>query len=488
MDEKKARLVELIGDGGLLAETKYFDSFSLDHNLIKPFTACFEVRPRNVDDVQKIIFWANDTQTPLVPVSSGGPHFRGDTNPTVDEAVIVGLSGMNKILKIDRRNRLALIEPGVTYAELQPALQEKGLRIVAPLLPRKNKSVITSLLEREPVMSPKYQWNLLEPLRSLEIVWGNGDKFHSGSGTFRGEKDTDWDAGLAPVLGPGPGQLDFYKFVSAAEGSMGIVTGASVKCEVYPERRKLYFIPAAKLEDLIDFTYQLLKFRFGDQLFVVNNTSLANILASQAAEIDSLKHILPAWTVIVGISGGHILAAEKLSAQQADIRDVAQQHGLPMLPVLHGFGGDQMLDILLRPSPEPYWKLRYKGGSQEIFFLTTMDKTPGFITTMFSVAKEAQYPSPDIGVYIQPVHQGVSCHCEFILPFDRASFSEVQKSQELFRRASHSLFSQGAFFSRPYGIWADMVYNADARTMIVTQKIKRIFDPNHVMNPGKLCF
>jgi hypothetical protein len=51
---------------------------------------------------------------------------------------------------------------------------------------------IASLLEREPVMSPRYQWNLLEPLRSLEIVWGNGDKFYSGSGTFRGEKEEDW--------------------------------------------------------------------------------------------------------------------------------------------------------------------------------------------------------------------------------------------------------------------------------------------------------
>ena len=47
---------------------------------------------------------------------------------------------------------------------------------------------------------------------------------------------------------------------------------------------------------------------------------------------------------------------------------------------------------------------------------------------------------------------------------------------------------QGAYFSRPYGIWANMVYKADARTTVVTQKVKDIFDPNNVMNPGKLCF
>jgi FAD/FMN-containing dehydrogenase len=376
----------------------------------------------------------------------------------------------------------------VTYTELQPALREEGLRIVAPLLPRKNKSVITSLLEREPVMSPKYQWNLVEPMRSLEIVWGNGDKFYSGSGTFRGEKDEDWQAGLVPVVGPGPGQLDFNKFVSAAQGSMGIVTWASVKCEVYPQARKLFFIPAEKLEDLIDFTYKLLKFRFGDELFIVNNTCLANILGGQPSEIEALKDKLPAWTVVVGITGGHILAEEKLAAQEGDIRDIAQQHGLRMVPALQGIRGDETLEVILGPSPESYWKLRYKGGSQEIFFLTTLDQTPGFVTTMFSAAVEGQYPVPDIGVYLQPVHQGVGCHCEFILPFDRANQAEVQKTQELFREASHRLFKQGAYFSRPYGIWADMVYNADARTMVVTQKIKDIFDPKHVMNPGKLCF
>jgi FAD/FMN-containing dehydrogenase len=123
-----------------------------------------------------------------------------------------------------------------------------------------------------------------------------------------------------------------------------------------------------------------------------------------------------------------------------------------------------------------------------VFFLTTLDKTPGFVTTMNSAASEHQYPIPDIGVYLQPVHQGVGCHCEFMLPFNRENQMEVTRAEALFRDASHRLFKQKAYFSRPYGIWADMVYNADARTMIVTQKMKEIFDPNNVMNPGKLCF
>jgi hypothetical protein len=337
-------------------------------------------------------------------------------------------------------------------------------------------------------MSPKYQWNLLEPLRSLEIVWGNGDKFWSGGGIFRGEKDEDWQQGRVPVWGPGPAQLDFYKFVSAAQGCMGIVTWASVKGEVFPELRKLLLVPAEKLADVLDFAYQLLKFRFADELFIVNNACLAYILAGKADAVESLRDTLPAWTVIVGISGGRILAREKVEAQEADIRDIAQQFGLKPVPEINGCQGSALLESLLKPSGWPYWKLKYKGEARELFFLTTLDRTPGFVGTMSAAADERKYPASDIGVYLQPVHQGVGCHCEFILPFSRSNEVELGRVRELFRDSSFRMFRQGAYFSRPYGMWADMVYNADAATTNATRKIKAIFDPNNVMNPGKLCF
>jgi FAD/FMN-containing dehydrogenase len=488
MDEKKNRLQEIVGEAGILDRPGVGERRSLDHDLAPTIHPRFLVKPGNVEQVQEIVLWANETGTPLVPMSSGGPHFRGATLPTAPEAVIVDLSGMNRILWIDRRNRLALIEPGVTFTQLQPALQKEGLRIVTPLLPRRDKSVIASLLEREPVISPRYQWNLAEPLRSLEIVWGNGDKFYSGSGTFRGEKAEDWQEGKVPVQGPGPGQLDYYRLVSAVQGGMGIVTWASVKCEVFPEFRKLFLVSADKLDDLLDFTYRLLKFRFGDELFIVNNTCLATLIADQPDEIASLRDTLPAWTVVVGITGGPILARERVEARENDIRDIAQEFGLELVPAIPGCQGGELLDILLQPTADPYWKLRYRGGAQEIFFLTTLDKTPGFVETTGAAANDHQYPASDAGIYIQPVQQGVGCHCEFILPFDRDDEAEVAKTRALFRDASHRLFDQKAYFSRPYGMWADMVYNADPQTTIVTRKIKTIFDPNGVMNPGKLCF
>jgi FAD/FMN-containing dehydrogenase len=107
---------------------------------------------------------------------------------------------------------------------------------------------------------------------------------------------------------------------------------------------------------------------------------------------------------------------------------------------------------------------------------------------MYSLAEAFKYSPSDIGVYIQPTHLGTSCHVEFSLPFDPSDEREVAKVQGLFTKASEELIKQGAFFSRPYGIWADMAYSRNAEHTSLSRKLKGLFDPNNVLNPGKLCF
>jgi FAD/FMN-containing dehydrogenase len=46
----------------------------------------------------------------------------------------------------------------------------------------------------------------------------------------------------------------------------------------------------------------------------------------------------------------------------------------------------------------------------------------------------------------------------------------------------------GAFFSRPYGGWAKIVYARYPDGVKALRKLKDIFDPNNILNPGKLCF
>ena len=483
----KEELVGILSSENVSDDLASLETYSRDMSFAHPLKPRALVKPGSVEEVQAIVQWANRTRTPLVPVSSGPPHFRGDTVPTAAGAVVVDLSGMNQIIKIDRRNKIALIEAGVTYPQLQSALAKEGLCIPMPLSPRANKSVLAALLEREPATIPRYQWIMLDPLRALELVWGNGELFRTGDGGNWRSPEA-WKKKQAPIGGGGPGQTDFWRLVSAAQGSMAIATWASVKCQVLPEVYKLYFVPSQKLDSLIDFTYRLLRFRFGDELFILNNFTLASILGGGANAIKARSVELPPWMVLVGIAGRERLPRKRVEFQEKDISDIARQFGLQLLSEIPGARNQEIMQAVLNPSAEPYWKLAYKGGSQDIFFLTTLDKTPEFVKTMYAAAEACRYTTSDIGVYLQPVHQGASCHCEFHLPYNPHNPQETTGMQEFFTKASEALLKQGAYFSRPYGIWANMAYNQDAPTTAVLKKLKVIFDPNNVMNPGKLCF
>ncbi|MFX1575085.1 MAG: FAD-linked oxidase C-terminal domain-containing protein [Promethearchaeota archaeon] len=56
-------------------------------------------------------------------------------------------------------------------------------------------------------------------------------------------------------------------------------------------------------------------------------------------------------------------------------------------------------------------------------------------------------------------------------------------------KLSTKLINSGAFFNRPYGILTKKIYkNHDDSTKMALKKVKKIFDPNNVLNPGVLCF
>ncbi len=484
--QKKEELSGIVGPENVSDEPETLESYSRDQSFVLPMKPRLVVKPKKLDEIQAIVRWANETRTPLVPVSSGPPHFNGDTVPGSPGSVILNLSRMDRIIRIDRRNRMALIEPGVTYSQLQPELAKEGLKLSTPLLPRANKSVIASLLERQPTLVPKYQWSLPDPLRSLEVVWGNGEMMWTGdAGAGPRSLEKQWEKGLAQVDAMGPAQTDWYRIVSGAQGTMGVVTWASVRCEVLPKVHKLFFVPAQELDDLIACAYSLLRVRLGDEFLLLNSLDLACVLA-EGDQVRVLREELPPWVILLGLAGRDILSQERVEVDEKDLRDIVQQHGLRLETAIPGARSEPVLDALLQPSEEPYWQLGYKGDCHNIFFLTTLDKTPQFVKLMKTLASRFKYPSADIGIYLQPQHQGVACHCEFSLYSDHRV--ELAKAEELFRTASEELIKQGAFFSRPYPVWADMVYNRDAASTILLKKIKNIFDPNNILNPGKLCF
>jgi FAD/FMN-containing dehydrogenase len=482
-------LSNIVGQAWVSTDTDLLEAYSRDNSFVPPGMPQAVVRPETVPEIQEMVRWANLNKIPLVPVSSGAPRIRGDTVPG-NGGVVLDMERLNKVVRVDRKNRVIVVEPGVTFAQLAPRLEEQGLRLAGPLLPRANKSVVASVLEREPTLMPRYHWDISDPLCCLEVVFGSGDVFRTGEAAGPGGLEGQWAIGGAQKFPLGPHQVDYHRLVQGAQGTMGIVAWATIKCELIPELKRPFFVGAQRLEDLFGFAYDLTKQGYGDELFIANRVQLAAMLKETGLHDDyeATASSLPRWTLVFCISGGRWFPEEHVAYLERDLKRIAQGHGQTLLNAVGSATSSHVLALFARHSKEPYWKYNVKGDFREIFFVATLDRSPPLLEVMYRAAEETGISNEQIGVYLQPIVQGTSCHCEFDLYFDPAKKKEASKAKKLFELASSRLIEQGAFFSRPYPAWAGEVYASQKQFVDSLKKVKSVFDPNHVMNPGKLCF
>ena len=486
---EKEKLSKIVGARNISFDQATLEAYSRDMSFVNPVRPMCVVKPTKAEDVEKIVKLANETRTPLVPVSSGSPHFRGDTVPGAGGAVVVDLSRMNKVIFVDRPRRVCMVEPGVTFGELIPQVKKEGLRLNMPLLPRKTKSVVGSILEREPVLMPKYQWDISDPLACTEVFFGTGDEFRTGQASGPGTVKEQWKVGGLQKAPYGPGTASWHRLIQGAQGTMGIVTWASVRCEILPSLEEAFVVGSASLGTLLDLTSWLIRLRMVNECFILNDTNLAAIFAEKwPDDYEKLKAPLPAWTLFYTVAGYEYLPEERVESHIKDITDITQRLGVEAAKAAGIISANEILKKVQQPSPEPYWKLCSRGACHDLFFLTIHDKLESQVVAMQSMAEKAGYAVPDMGIYIQPVVQGTGYHCEFNLFFDSASPKERDRVQGLSNQATKNLMAAGAFFSRPYGENARMVLNRDAATVAVLGKLKNIVDPNNIMNPGKICF
>jgi FAD/FMN-containing dehydrogenase len=446
------------------------------------------VRPSGTEQVKTLVELARKEGLNLVPVSSAAPHLKGGSVPAAP-GVLVDLSLLDRIVRLDRRNRVALVEPGVTFAALREAAGKEGLRVLAPLAPRPGKSVLASCLEREPFLIPKYHWDSTDPLLCLEVVFGTGDTFRTGSAAGPGSLEDQWALGNAQKNPMGPASSDLGKLVQGAQGTLGVVTWATVKLEVKPSIHKYYFISADDLSGISGFVYEACKRRLGDEMLVLNPAALAALLGGSPEEMGECASRQAPCTLIYAVSGiAGCLPERKVAYQEKDLASIARANGLTIAKQIPGADGASMAQALAGDPAGPYWKSRPRGACQDIFFLTTLDRAPGFIATMREAAARRDYPAGEMGVYVQPLQQGRACHLEFNLFYNPSEEAEAARVHALAREAAAVMAEAGAFFSRPHEPWVGTAYDRCPDTVYALRELKKVFDPDNVLNRGKLCF
>ena len=278
---------------------------------------------------KKVVRLARDTGTGLVPVSSGGPHFHGDTVPSTGDEVIVDLSGMKKVDLIDSFERVAsMIEPGVTFGELIPAVAKEGLRLNMPLAPRSTKSVVGSMLSREPVIMPHYHWDIADPIGSTEVVFGTGDMFRTGAAAGPGDIAEQRKGGGVQKEAAGPSAASLHRLLQCAQGTMGIVTWASARCELVPDREEPFFVASSDVASLLEAARWLVRLRLGNELLLLNKVDVAALCAVDDAHYDKLVAELPRWLLFFNLGAYKYFPDMRMQGQIQDTTELMQRLGV----------------------------------------------------------------------------------------------------------------------------------------------------------------
>ena len=384
------------------------------------------------------------------------------------------------------RARLAIVEAGVTYRQLQPLLDAEGLRLCHPLLPPAGKSVVASLMDREPPMAPRHHWDFTDPMLCAELWFGTGDRFRTGSAAGPGATlEEQWRAGMFQKNPLGPAQTDLAKLAQGAQGSLGFATWTSVRLELRPEIRADLRICCEDLSRIAGFVAAITRRRLGEEILIMDRCQLTRIAEALGVSAGEATH---RWSLLLTVGSLPRRPEESMAMQLRQIEELAAAAGLP-LEHLAGTA-DQELMMAVTSLPElpakiEDWKLAATGGCRELAFLTTLDRALPLVDHVRSRWLGLGIGEGSIGTYLQPLNQGRTCHVElsaFVAPAEASTLDDTTAV------LVEELIDAGAFFSRPVGAAIAPTFARCGDVVRTLHKVKAVLDPHGVLNPGALCF
>jgi len=495
-------LAKIVGVDNASDDPSILDTYSRDQSFVSPRKPNYVVWPRTVEEVQEIVKLANGYKMPVVPYSSG-TNFQGGAVPD-HGGILIDMRKLNRIIYIDERNWHALIEPGVTYAQLQSALKKYNLRVAAPITSPPSASVLVDYIERNPVVTAADFIYGNELFSTYDVVMPTSECFTIGHPPTVKAK---------AMAADGPA-LDFYRLFMGAQGTLGIVVRMAIRLLGLPNAQKVLFIPADSVERAVQIIQRIERKELGLECFALNSFDLAALLvedppqnrklrkgnyiestgakpwpAKRAAEFEELRASLPPWTIIICLTGWARRSEEKLQYQELDLRELSVELGFD---IDNTVGDVPALDKIIKEEVLLPWRMQkrfgYKGSCHGLMFHARPDTVPALQAAISEVANKYHYPTADIGGYLLPIERGRTIYCEYDLHCSLEDPADSERVKKLFEEVSKLLVDRGAFFDRPYGPWAEIMYGRAGTYTEYLKRVKTQLDPNNIMNPGKLCF
>ncbi len=240
------RLKAIVGPKGVIDDPHDMRAYTTEHRDRWVGATPLVVRPQNTDEVAAIVKVCAETQTAIVP-QSGNTGLVGGQIPTGDE-IVLSLNRMNAVRMIDVQNNTLTLEAGCILANVQQIAEEAD-RFFPLSLSSEGSAQIGGLISTNAGGNAVLRYGPMRDLvLGLEVVTPQGEIWNGLSGL---RKDNTG--------------YDLKQLFIGAEGTLGVITAATVKLFPRPTDIATAFVAVPSISAAIDLL-QLAQKETGNQV------------------------------------------------------------------------------------------------------------------------------------------------------------------------------------------------------------------------------
>jgi len=453
---KKAlhEIASIVGKDNLLTAKEELMCYSYDATNQKflPEAVVFALNPQQISEIMLL---ANQYLFPVIPRGAGS-GFVGGSLP-VEGGLVLVLTKMNKIIKIEPENLTAVVEPGVVTGNFQQKVESLGL--FYPPDPASLK--ISTMGGNVAVCSGgprclKYGVTKNYVL-GLELVLPTGEIIATGVQTLKG------------VAG-----YDLTSLFVGSEGTLGIITKITVKLLPLPENKKTLLAIFPHLDDAARTVSSIIQARI-----IPATLELIDQAAIRCVE-DYLNMGLPTQAealLLIEVDGDN----DTVSRQNERIKDICLKNGAGEVKIAHNREEEEQLWKARRSISPALLRLNPHKVNEDIN--VPISQIPEIIRRINKTAKKYQLINVNFG------HAGDgNIHTNFMINKDNPD--EVKRTKQAVEEIFKATLELGGTISGEHGIGITkapyLEMDIGKKNLSLMKQLKHLFDPNHILNPGKL--
>jgi glycolate oxidase len=450
-----AALIEIAGEPDVLTGEAISEDYGHDEALtVTPVRPGWVVRPRTTAQVAAVVAVAGGHGVPLTARGSG-TGLSGACTPATD-GIVVSFEHMDAIVEIDEADHVAVVQPGVTLAELDKALAGHGL--VYPVFPGESSASLGGNVATNAggLRAVKYGVTRHHVL-GLEAVLGTGEVIRTG-GRF-----------VKATSG-----YDLTQLIIGSEGTLALVTEATLRLHPRAANAATLLAPFATLAEVTACVPPVVQSGVGPLILeYLDLMSMGGILAASDLDLgvpDAIRERTLAYLVIVLENR----SASRLDEDITELATLVADNGALDVYVLPPAAGT----ALIAARERSFWAAKAAGADDIVDVVVPRSRMPAYLDAVQSASQD----TGTLTVACGHVGDG-NVHLAIFQP-------DAEVRADLIHRILETGVAMGGAISGEHGIGTEkrrhLAELEDPAKLAVMRRVKAAFDPAGILNPHVL--